>query len=88
MIGTLGGGGGMDGFSRLAKHIFPVSKLWLEDMREHAFDFKPENVSILDASVRKMLENYDMDQYDQVRPAMLAQVFKVKEAMDEKTIKK
>jgi 3-hydroxyacyl-CoA dehydrogenase len=78
MANAMGGGGGVDGFRNLLKHIGPASKVWLEDMRAHAFVGDMENVEILCESVREELEGKNMKALEKQRDYELVGIFKLK----------
>jgi 3-hydroxyacyl-CoA dehydrogenase len=76
MANAMGGGGGSDGFRHLMEHLGPAMQSWTEDMREHAFDWKPDGIEKLTASVEDELAGKDVAALEQRRDRQLVELFK------------
>lgn len=78
MSNAMGGGGGTDGFKHLLEHLGPATKTWLDDMREHAFQFNNESLDSLSASVGKELEGKDVQALEAERDRLLVEILRLK----------
>ncbi|KAH4130042.1 hypothetical protein HBH74_088390 [Parastagonospora nodorum] len=76
MANAMGGGGGAEGFKHLLEHLGPASRGWVEDMREHEFDWSEESVGKLSESVGEELDGRDVDALEKRRDEGLVRLFK------------
>lgn len=81
MTNVLGGGGDKAGFVRILTHLLPAAKVWVDDMKEYAFDFGQDSIKILDGSVQQMLKKYDMEEFQKENARRLVEILKVKEGV-------
>ncbi|KAH0282347.1 3-hydroxyacyl-CoA dehyrogenase [Aureobasidium namibiae CBS 147.97] len=72
MSTAMGGGGGTDGFRHLLEHLGPASKVWLEDMKQHAFTYDKDDLDALSTSVGKELQGKDVKALEAKRDSKLA----------------
>ncbi|GFP58758.1 L-carnitine dehydrogenase [Trichoderma asperellum] len=76
---TMGGGGGIDGFKHALEHFGPAYRVWLDDMKAHAFTWTPENLDALTASVSEELRGKDPKDLEQKRDDMLIKILSLRE---------
>lgn len=79
MSNAMGGGGGSDGFRHLLEHLGPASKVWLDDMKQHAFTYDKESLDALSASVGEQLDGQDVQALESKRDRQLIELLKIKE---------
>ncbi|KAH0365691.1 putative hydroxyacyl-CoA dehydrogenase, partial [Aureobasidium melanogenum] len=78
MSNAMGGGGGPEGFKHFTEHLGPAFKTWLDDMREHAFEYNNENLDSLSTSVGKELEGKDVQALEAERDRLLVEIMRLK----------
>lgn len=79
MSNAMGGGGGTDGFRHLLEHLGPASKVWLDDMKQHAFTSDKDSLDSLSASVGEQLEGKDVHALESKRDRQLIELLQIKE---------
>ncbi|KAH0173040.1 putative hydroxyacyl-CoA dehydrogenase, partial [Aureobasidium melanogenum] len=79
MSNAMGGGGGTDGFRHLLEHLGPASKVWLDDVKQHAFSYDKEGLDALSASVGEQLEGQDVQALESKRDRQLIELLQIKE---------
>jgi 3-hydroxyacyl-CoA dehydrogenase len=73
---ALGGGGGGEGFKHFIDHIGSAGQGWLKDMQENAFEWTPENISTVSASVDEQLKGQDTREVEQKRDRFFVDLFR------------
>ncbi|MCJ1417196.1 hypothetical protein MMC32_003536 [Xylographa parallela] len=79
MTNVLGGGGGATGFKHLLEHLGPGVQAWTKDMNEHAFQWTPENIESLEASVGDWLKTTDVTAVESERDDVIISLMKLKD---------
>lgn len=82
MSNAMGGGGGSDGFKHLLEHLGPATETWIEDMKAHAFNWTPEQLTALGDSVAEELGTQDVHELERKRDATLVALFRLKSKAD------
>lgn len=75
MTNVLAGDGN---FRHFMEHIGMATKVWAEDMREHAFDLTPESIDVLDVNVKQWIQNVEMDRLVKERDEVLSELLALK----------
>lgn len=78
MANAMGGGGGSEGFKHLLEHLGPASRVWVEDMNAHKFDWSQQSIDALGSSVGEELEGKNVKELEQKRDDDLIKFFKIK----------
>ncbi|KAI4665243.1 uncharacterized protein J4E88_010568 [Alternaria novae-zelandiae] len=78
LANAMGGGGGSEGFKHLLEHLGPASRVWVEDMQEHKFDWSQDSIDALGSSVSDELQGKDVQELEQKRDDDLVKFFKIK----------
>ena len=79
MTNVLGGGGGATGFKHLLEHLGPGVQAWTKDMNKHAFQWTPENIEALEASVGDWLKTTDITSIESERDDVIINLMKLKD---------
>ena len=74
----LGGGGGRDGFMKMAKTIGVASEVWTQDMKAHEFLATDENLEKVNESVQQMLDRVDLAKIEEQRDEVIMALTKFK----------
>lgn len=75
----MGGGGGSDGFKHALEHLGPATRIWLEDMKAHAFTWTPQSLDTLSASVSEELRGKDAKDLERKRDDLLVKILSLRE---------
>ncbi|KAI4952568.1 hypothetical protein J4E91_003040 [Alternaria rosae] len=78
LANAMGGGGGSEGFKHLLEHLGPASRVWVEDMQEHKFDWSQDSIDALGSSVSDELQGKNVQELEQKRDDDLVKFFKIK----------
>jgi 3-hydroxyacyl-CoA dehydrogenase len=80
LANAMGGGGGSEGFQHLLEHLGPATRVWVDDMQAHKFDWSEESIDALGSSVADELKGKDVKELEQKRDSDLVEFFKAKDA--------
>ena len=75
MTNVLGGGGD---FRHMIDHLGPAMKSWIDDMRDHEFDFGPEKVDVLKGNVQEWTSKVNPKEVEKKRDDFLVNLIKDK----------